>query len=180
MNLTITLQKVHHMPSLSEETECFDAVVCLNGTPAFFASNRGHGGQTDLSPLPKQPREDFQALLAQLEAYAASLPQESLGEHEGRALMHQPDAEDLVDRALTDWLHAKDVKRLMSSKVVLVEGSKVYTLKLNKGQKPRDLVGPQRESLLAELARRHPGCTVLNYLPEADAIAAYIAAGRAA
>lgn len=172
--MKITLEKVHYMATLSEETACFDAVVCIDGARAFYASNRGNGGPTDLSPLPRQSRDDFQRLLESVEAHAKALPAEDLGS--GRTW--QPSAEDLVDNALTAWLQRKDVLRLMRTKIVVVQGRKVFTLKPTK--KPAEHDDATRERIRAQIAKDCPDGVILNYLPEDEAVALYIKSAEAA
>lgn len=47
----ITLTNIKHVKSMSEETACFQATVCLDGRPAATAENSGKGGMTNVSPL---------------------------------------------------------------------------------------------------------------------------------
>lgn len=168
--MKITLTKVHHVASLSEETECFDAVVLLDGVPAFRASNRGTGGMTDFENLPKQTREEFTANVKRLEDFAASLPEDtSLGDEHS----FQPTADYLVDGALTDWLHAKDYRRMASSKFVLIDGGKVYTLKAR--AKPSALTAEQARATGIAIQKKFPTAELLNFLPQEVAIEKYIA-----
>lgn len=177
--MKITLSRVHHMASLSEETNCFDAVVELDGVPAFAASNRGTGGLTDFNPLRKQSPEEFRANVARLEAYAKTLPEEGLGfEDKGVELKTQPNAEWLVDRALTDWLLRRDYLRMARTKIVLTFGTEVRTLKPRK--KPEELTAEERAQIIRTLGDRHPGCEVLNYLPINVAVDKFIATARSA
>jgi hypothetical protein len=166
----ITLSNVHHMPSLSEETECFDAIVCVDGVRVCYASNRGQGGQTDLSPLPKNSHEDFLRKTAPLLAWAKTQPE------------HATDCDgplmSVVDRALTDWLHAKDLARLIRTKFVLIEGGKVYTLKAQR--QPLSIEGAAREEVTRKIGKMYPEAVLLNYLPQDDALARYIATARSA
>lgn len=44
--MNITIKNFKHLASLSEETLCFTATVCLNGKAVGSAENHGHGGST--------------------------------------------------------------------------------------------------------------------------------------
>lgn len=44
--LNITLKSFKHIKSMSQETLCFTATVCLDGKPIGYASNIGQGGCT--------------------------------------------------------------------------------------------------------------------------------------
>jgi len=44
--MKITLKNVKHMPSMSQETECFTATVYVDGKKFCTVENGGHGGDT--------------------------------------------------------------------------------------------------------------------------------------
>lgn len=48
MAFNITIKNFKHLASLSEETLCFTATVCLNGKAIGSAENHGHGGPTSV------------------------------------------------------------------------------------------------------------------------------------
>lgn len=48
MAFNITIKNFKHLASLSEETLCFTATVCLNGKAVGSAENHGHGGPTSV------------------------------------------------------------------------------------------------------------------------------------
>jgi hypothetical protein len=48
---TLELKKVKFIESMSEETNCYQAVVYVNGKPAIEVSNDGHGGGDMQHPL---------------------------------------------------------------------------------------------------------------------------------
>lgn len=72
--MKITLRSVRIYPRLSEETTCYEATVCIDGRPAFAASNRGTGAADSYDPLRGVAAETFRASLAAARAYAAGLP----------------------------------------------------------------------------------------------------------
>lgn len=71
--MNITLSKVHFVKSMSEETNCFDAIVCVDGVPAFYVKNEGHGGCNFYGPLKGQSREAFDAAFKKVEDYAKTV-----------------------------------------------------------------------------------------------------------
>lgn len=46
--MNITIKNFKHLASLSEETLCFTATVCLDGKAIGTAENHGHGGNTNV------------------------------------------------------------------------------------------------------------------------------------
>lgn len=53
--MNITLSKIHYVASMSQETNCFDAVVCIDGKPSFYVSNNGCGGCNMYDGIPNNP-----------------------------------------------------------------------------------------------------------------------------
>ncbi len=50
--MKITLEKIRFCHELSHETCAYTAILCVDGTPAFHASNQGCGGADLYRPLP--------------------------------------------------------------------------------------------------------------------------------
>ncbi len=123
----VTLKNVKHAKFASEETECFEATVYFDGKRVGTCGNDGHGGCNRWS---FDRRSDTGGkLYEELAAYAASLPPEPYDLGEGRTGSIQPDADSLVDTALADWLTERDLKRLLSDKVVFIEGNVLKSTK---------------------------------------------------
>jgi len=65
MTTKVALRGIKHVPSMSEETECFSATVYIDGEKRGTVGNRGCGGSDDFHP---------HGLEAELDAYAKTLP----------------------------------------------------------------------------------------------------------
>jgi hypothetical protein len=161
--MKITLRKIKYSKFASQETNCFEAEVCLDGVPSIFARNEGRGGSTHLQELP-----GHKGTLRLLEMHAASLPLEvhhTLRDpHDpSKPFSWQPDAESVVDLLLEDHLLMQDMRRKL----------KRTTLFSHNGCISQFVKSPwipaTKDSLKASLARNHPGAVVLNELPEAEA-----------
>ncbi len=168
--MRLSLSAVKYFASMSEETSCFQAVVHIDGQPAFRAENRGTGGPTDFSPI-KSDYEGMRAAVASVEAYAGSLPKYVAFETE---LEHT--AESLIDDLLHEHLLAKDYARMVKSKIVILDGAKVLTLKTVKA--PDAFNDQERERMLRVIAGKHPKGEVLNFLPNNGGCERFIAHSR--
>ena len=65
--MKVELRNISHNVRLSEETECFSADIWIDDKKAGQASNRGHGGPTDI-------HFDDKAIEAAFTAYCKTLP----------------------------------------------------------------------------------------------------------
>lgn len=75
----IELKNFQFAEFASEETNCYTAVVWVNGIPSFTARNDGHGGPDRYDPIDWQNKTSvalYKSTMAVLEAYCKSLPQE--------------------------------------------------------------------------------------------------------
>lgn len=111
--MKIELASVKHMPSLSDETECFTAIVIVDGVKAFSAENRGCGGSTDFHPLPAYSGPCFHDVDLALKT---SRPQVDLGE--GLTIDH--DLEWEVGALLEQHIARKRLDRMLKSKIVVL------------------------------------------------------------
>lgn len=159
--MKIELRKVKHVKALSEETACYTADVLLDGKLCATARNDGHGGCTFLRPLPGCREE-----LEKLDKYAASLPPEQTGMADPsdptKKFSYKHTADELVDRALYDYLDRQDLKRTLKRTIAIFHRGKV--LQFKKGHEI------PRAKIDATIAKDYPGAVVLNDLPEDEAL----------
>ena len=141
--MKVELRNIKHMPSLSEETECFSATIYLDGVKRGEASNRGHGGQTDIIP---------HGLKTEINAYATTLPDVVYG---GMTL--KMNAELLIDDLLGDELQRKQLKKLCAKKTLFREKGKTY------GEGDYDVIKiPYGPAAIAWIQKHCPGASILN------------------
>lgn len=169
--IKVTLQNIKYSASLSEETDAFTAVVCLDGKPAFEASNHGTGGCNDYNPMRGQNIDDFRAQLERFEAYVTAVtPASEKYPHWHPSI----EMDSLIGEQITKHLRAKDYQRMARTKLVLLKGTDVYTVSL-KGKKPAELTAEQR----AGVQSRNADCVILNFLPGNEGLERYLAVAEA-
>ena len=153
----VTLKKVSYSASLSEETSAFTADVYFDGKRIAYASNRGHGGPTDINAYEGQGPK-----VAEAEAYAKTFPH--TGVIGGQAYdfgMHS--LESIVDDLLASYLTERDLKRLLKKTVGIV-GTEVRVIK-----------APYSPETAAAFRKQHPDVVLLNELPFEEALKRYLA-----
>jgi hypothetical protein len=149
--MKIELKNIKHYESMSEETNCFQATIYIDGKRAGEASNRGHGDPINILPYD---------LHKTLNEYASTLPPL---DYEGMQI--EQDAEIIIGNLLTDWLTSKDLKKLMSGRVVFLKDSKLkQSAKLDK---------LRLTEVLKSNSPAFQGGTILNNLPFAEAVKIY-------
>lgn len=95
--VSVELRNVHYYARMSEETDCFDATVYVDGKKVGTVSNHGQGGPNDYS-FDTRPYDARAAAMRPPKVYGdRSYPFE---------------LDDLVGEAFDVWLRAREVKRM--------------------------------------------------------------------
>lgn len=167
--MKIELKNVKYAEFMSEETSCFRATVLIDGAVAGEVSNEGHGGADEFHPW---------KLAERLNAYGATLPptvsKDLRDPHDStKPFVMKQDAESLIGDLLTEWLMARDLKKLIRKKML-------FTIKGKKGvfatsfRQPQALEAVVRDKgMLATFAQRHQTERILNTLPFEEALQIY-------
>lgn len=154
--MKLELRNVCHSPRLSCESQCFSADVHIDGALAGKAENRGSGGSTIIRPL---------ALSNIIEAYAETLPKRRFPDSLGGA-EYQPSSDTVIDDAFQDWYLDRDLRKLLGSHIVMLQGSAIVTARMKAG-KPTEAL--KRRDIRASLGAD----AFLNELPYDEALALY-------
>ena len=124
--MKITLKNLKVAANLSEETTAYTAIICIDGQPAFHASNHGHGG-CDLydrvagytGPTEREVSEWLAANLPPLTGHGMTLPM---------------DLELFVCDLITAEQRRKRLDRMVKAKIVLIGQHKgadaLFTIKM--------------------------------------------------
>jgi hypothetical protein len=163
--MKITLTKVKHAKFASEETECFEAIVCLDGVPCIYAENDGNGGSTCLHSLP-----NHKGSVERLMAYAASLPAEvstTLKDPQdpSKPFAFERTADGLVDDAFGDWLDMKEMRRALNKKAMFWTGGVLREFKFN-----WEFLLKYHPGLVDGVKKQYADAVWLNPLPETEAL----------
>jgi hypothetical protein len=103
--MKVELKAVKFFPSMSEETNCFQATIYIDGKKVGWCENRGTGGCTDYSI-------ENPVIAAAFDAYAKSLP-DTVHKMEGHSdLVIKSDGEGVIDDLFEAWIAKKEEDRL--------------------------------------------------------------------
>jgi len=162
--MKVQLKNVKYFAAGSEETSCFVATVYIDGVKAGAVENDGRGGAHYYSP------HTLETVLAD---YAKSLPAESTPYMDpldkSVPFVFQPNADTVVDRALDDFLQARDLRRLLSTHVLYVRDGRVYQTK----RFPAVTVAGWCAKGAEWLCRKVNATAVLNLMPFDSALTLY-------
>lgn len=102
--MLIEIKNIKVNLAFSEETNCFNADIFVDGKKTAYARNDGHGGCTYYCSYHK-PNDDEN--LRQAEAFAKTLP--STTHHfGGKDLVIESSLEGMIDQAIDDYVNAKE------------------------------------------------------------------------
>lgn len=185
----IELKNIKHAEFASEETNCFQATVYVDGKRFCIADNEGHGGPDRYSPLQKGKYKELDETIHEIglranpkskrmyEDAKADRVNEVDFEDWGRHMLEDPGHttlsvfEHLVGEALTIALYAKDMKSALRRKWIFQktpDGS-LFECKRLKDQKP--------EIMLEVIRKKDPEAQLLNAMPETNALELWRANG---
>lgn len=165
--MKIELRNFKYAKFASEETNCFEATVFVDGVKAGEARNEGHGGATMIFP-----RE----LEARINAYAATLPpivssNDDLRDDDGEPFSYAQTAETLVDDVVTELLIAKDFRRLVARRILYTKADTPGIFQTKAAKDAATLAHWLRDPVA--LAARFGAAHILNTMPEAEALAIF-------
>ena len=170
-NTRITLAKFKVAKFASEETLCFEAEVYFDGKLIGRAFNDGHGGQTSVHAVRGgASNEVYQAA----EAYAKSLGpvvvKPTIADRE--EFSYEMTLDHVVDDLANDAMLRKDVeaslRRSFKKKCVYIKDGELWNAK------PKN-AALMNEAFCALVKKTNPTAVILNTLPFAEAVDAYIA-----
>ena len=163
--MKIELKGIKHYPSMSEETNCYEASLYVDGVKIGTVSNRGTGGCDDFYG-------DRAAFAAADEWCKTNLPPYTL-DVGGESHSGPTDLEMHCAHLLEEHSFTKDLKAAMkkSALFTLPDESGLFRTgyKAQRGQKQK---APD-EALFTHVRQKHQGAIILNCLPICEALAIY-------
>jgi hypothetical protein len=160
--MKIELKNIKHSEFASQETNCYQATIYIDGKRVGTVENAGHGGCDNVYPY---------QVAQQIDEYAKTLPKticSFIDPNTGKPAEMEQTHETIFGDILTSWLMSKDLKRLMSKRIVFVkEDGNVYETKALKADQ---LKLNLNQSRLPEMLKAK---TILNLLPFDQALTIY-------
>lgn len=158
--MKIELKNIKHQPSMSEETECYQASLYVDGVKIGTVSNRGTGG-------PDHFQGDQDAYAKANEWCKANLPPYTLEYGEGTDTL-PTDLEMHCGDLLEAYIMTKQLKALLKKMALFtVPNEKGIFQSKYKGKQAPD------ERLFDHIRQKHNGAIILNTLPLSEALATF-------
>jgi hypothetical protein len=113
--MKIELKNIKHSEFASHETNCYEATIYIDGQKVGTVENDGQGGTDNVQPW---------SVAQQIDAYAATLPKIVCSFEDpntGKPAEMSQNHETIFGDILTDWLHAKDLKRAMAKRILFTK-----------------------------------------------------------
>jgi len=160
--MKIELKNIKHAEFASHETSCYEATIYIDGKKVGTVDNDGQGGTDNVQPW---------EVAQQIDAYAATLPKIVCSFEDpdtGKPAEMSQNHETIFGEILSNWLMAKDLKRIMSKRVLFTKADGLI-------YQSKAMAAPALKQYLSEpkLADLYKDKQVLNLLPFEQALNIY-------
>ena len=159
--MKIELKNVKHSEFASHETHCYQATIYIDGKRVGTVENDGHGGCDFIHPA---------SVAHQINEYAKSLPKivcNFIDPDTGKPAELEQNCATIFGELINDWLVAKDLKRMMSKRVLFLKDGDIYQTKAMASDALKQYLNEPKLGVL------YQGKTILNLLPFDQALTIY-------
>ena len=161
--MKLELKNIKHTEWASEETNCYQASVYLDGKPLAIVDNEGRGGCDRQNEHPSfnkaKFRKEFFSVMRDIDAYFEGLPTKKVI-YGDTTWDQQPSLETWCGEQVGRFLASKDLKRILKKGSMIKDGENMYTWK--------------RHLDSDVLKKHHPDCIIFNDLPFEEALDIYM------
>jgi hypothetical protein len=167
--MKIEIRNLKFSEFASQESNCFQATLYIDGKRVGTARNEGHGGATYIEP---------HDCAARLNTFAATLPEVVTTMKDEAApsgfFTYAPTGESLVDALVEEALTERDLKKALAKRVLFTVSGKSGIFQ-TKGLKADGLARVLADPALVQKLKADK---ILNLLPLAEAVVLYKAGTR--
>ena len=157
--MNLELKNIKHTAWASEETNCYQASVYLDGKPLAIVDNDGRGGCDRQNSHPSFKKENFRKsffdIMTEIDDYFKGLPKKKCDDFE-----LDMDLELWCGEQLEKWQSAKDMKKIMRTKHLCKDEKGFFTY--------------PHEVKVARIIRDNPKAVILNDMPFDEALTLYM------
>jgi hypothetical protein len=162
--MKIEVRNVKFAAFASQETNCFEATIWIDGKRVGAARNEGHGGSTYIEPRACEER---------LNTYAATLPKVVTDmkdkDDPSGFFTYAPTGESLVDALVEEALVERDLKKALRKRILFTKPGKAGIFQTH-------VIKADRLALALtdpDLVQKLKADKILNLLPLAEAVVLY-------
>ena len=159
--MKIELKNIKHSEFASHETNCYQATIYIDGKRVGTVENQGYGGCDFVHPA---------SVAHQINEYAKTLPKRIcsfIDPDTGKLAELEQDCETIFGELVNQWLRSKDLKRLMSKRVIFLKDGSIYQSRVMATNALKQYLN---EPKLTEL---YKASSILNLLPFDQALTIY-------
>ena len=157
--MNLELKNIKHTAWASEETNCYQASVYLDGKPLAIVGNDGRGGCDRQNAHPSFKKENFRKsffdIMTEIDDYFKGLPKKKYDDFE-----LDMDLELWCGEQVTRWMCAKELKRHLKKGSMIKDGKDMFIWK--------------RHLTSEVLKKHHPKAVILNDMPFDEALTLYM------
>ena len=161
--MKIELKNIKYSEFASEETNCYEATIYIDGKKVGTVSNSGKGGCDNIYPYEVETR---------INQYAKTLPVRKLGFNDpqtGKPFECEQSAETIFADLMDDYLLGKDLKKALKSKILFMKDKQVWETKRMDANTFKATLAKGKDLLMANLKAE----VILNFLPMDKALQLY-------
>lgn len=153
------IKKVEHLKSMSQETECFNLDLFVDGKKFANVGNPGHGGPHETHPYPPFTWKDIERVT------------EDMKDDKFLVNFDFEPFDTAVSTMLSLWMLTKDLTKGCKKKAMFLDGGELYTTGY-KGAAPD-------QRLFDHVAKTYPEAILLNGMDVTEAAKLVLSAERA-
>ena len=161
--MKVELKNIKYSAFASEETNCYEATIYIDGKKVGHVKNSGTGGCDNIYPYEVE---------RQINEYAKTLPPrvaKFIDPQTGKEFVFNQTAETIFGDLMDDYLCGKDLKKALSKKIVFTRNKQVYeTNRMDAGTLKTEL-----NAGFEELKQSLKADFILNLLPADQALQLY-------
>ena len=129
--MKLELKNIKHSEFASEETNCYQGRVYVDGKPMIEVSNEGHGGCDNQYPIKPFTDDDIE----KVDKWCRDNLPKWISKYDKKKEKNDTDLELWCGEQVVKFLLSRDLKRLMNRKIVYVKNKEIYEYTFKKTKK---------------------------------------------
>ena len=129
--MKLELKAIKHCEFASEETNCYEGKVYVDGKPMIEVSNEGHGGCDNQYPIKPFTDDDIE----KVDKWCRDNLPKWISKYDKKKEKNDTDLEIWCGDQVSKFLQSRELKRLMNGKIVFVKNKEIYEYGFKKTRK---------------------------------------------
>jgi len=129
--MKLELKAIKHCEFASDETNCYEGKVYVDGKPMIEVSNEGHGGCDTQFPIKPFTHKDVE----KVDKWCCDNLPKWISKYDKKKEKNDTDLEVWCGEQVDKFLFSKELKRLLNKKIVFLKNNGIYDLSFKKIKK---------------------------------------------